>query len=97
MTDQIRRVSVQMRGGSIRYQAQNLRSVHIPAWSSLGERDVMALAGLYDEKDISKIDVCVNRMIAKVGNRQPERLRVQEFDFAVWVGGYSKFGGKEMR
>ena len=97
VTDQIRRVSVQMRGGSIRYQAQNLRSVHIPAWSSLGEKDMMALAALYDEKDISKIDVCVNRMIAKVGNRQPERLRVQEFDFAVWVGGYSKFGGKEMR
>ena len=63
----------------------------------LGDDENNALAGLYDEKDISKIDVCVNRMIAKVGNRQPERLRVQEFDFAVWVGGYSKFGGKEMR
>ena len=83
VTDQIRRVSVQMRGGSIRYQAQNLRSVHIPSWSSLEEGDVEALAGLFTEKDISKIDACVNRMIAMVGSRQPKRLMAQEFDFAV--------------
>ena len=83
VTDQIRRVSVQMRGGSIRYQAQNLRSIHIPAWDSLEGRDVEALAALYDEKDISAIDTCVNHVIARVGNRQPKRLIVQEFDFAV--------------
>ena len=83
VTDQIRRVSVQMRGGSIRYQAQNLRHVHIPAWSSLDETDVTALATLYGETDVTKIDRFINRLLEKVVDRQPKKLVVQEFDFAV--------------
>ena len=83
VTDQVRRVSVQMRGGSIRYQAQNLRNVHIPAWSSLDPGDVESLVALYEEKNLSKIDACVKRVIAKVGDRQPKKVTVQEFDFAV--------------
>ena len=83
VTDQIRRVSVQMRGGSIRYQAQNLRHVHIPAWSSLDEADVTALAALYGETDVAKIDRFINRLLEKVMDRQPKKLVVQEFDFAV--------------
>jgi hypothetical protein len=83
VTDQIRRVSVQMRGGSIRYQAQNLRHVHIPAWSSLDEADVTSLAGLYGETDVAKVDRFVESLLAKVVNRQPKKLVVQEFDFAV--------------
>ena len=83
VTDQIRRVSVQMRGGSIRYQAQNLRHVHIPAWSSLDAADVSALAGLYGEKDVAKIDYFIEGLLSKVAGRQPKKLVVQEFDFAV--------------
>ena len=83
VTDQIRRVSVQMRGGSIRYQAQNLRHVHIPAWSSLDEADVTSLAGLYGETDVAKVDRFVESLLAKVVDRQPKKLVVQEFDFAV--------------
>ena len=83
VTEQIRRVSVQMRGGSIRYQAQNLRHVHIPAWSSLDEADVTALAGLYGESDVARVDLLVESLLAKVVGRQPKKLVAQEFDFAV--------------
>ncbi len=83
VTDQIRRVSVQMRGGSIRYQAQNLRCVHVPAWDSLGEDERTSLADLYEERDKSKVDRCVDRIVADVGGRQPKKIVEQEFDFAV--------------
>ena len=81
VTEQVRRVSVQMRGGSIRYQAQNLRSIHIPAWSSLDQDDVKSLVILYNEEDVSKIDSCVDRLVSKVGCHQPTKAVVQEFDF----------------
>lgn len=83
VTDQIRRVSVQMRGGSIRYQAQNLRRVHIPAWSSLDESDVANLAGLYGETDVTKVNSFVESLLAKVADRQPKKPVAQEFAFAV--------------
>ena len=82
VTDQVRRVSVQMRGGSIRYQAQNLRNVHIPAWSSLDKEDAESLAAMYDEQDVSKINILVERIVSKVVGRQPKMAAVQEFDFA---------------
>ena len=78
----VRCVSVQMRGGSIRYQAQNLRNVHIPAWCSLEECDVAALVRLYVEKDISKVNACVDGIITKVSGRQPARISEQFFDFS---------------
>ena len=81
VTDQVRCVSVQMRGGCIRYQAQNLRNVHIPAWRSLEECDVAALVRLYAEKDISKVNACVDGIITKVSDRQPARISEQFFDF----------------
>ena len=83
VTEQIRRISVQMRGGSIRYQAQNIRQVHIPAWCSLDESDVEALSRLYGETDLSKVDCSVEELLARVMGRQPKQLVAQEFDFAV--------------
>ena len=68
---------------AIRYQAQNLRHVHIPAWSSLDEADVSSLAGFYEETDVAKVDRFVESLLAKVVDRQPKKLVVQEFDFAV--------------
>lgn len=85
VTNQMRCVSMQMRGGSIRYQSQNLRNIHIPAWSSLDERDVSTLATLYSEKDIKKIDACVERVVAKASFRQPPRISEQSFDFGSAV------------
>ena len=81
VTEQVRSLSTQMRGGSIRYQAQNLRNVHIPAWDSLDEEDVYSLALLYDEEDVSKIDACVNRLVARVVDRQPSQVVEQYLDF----------------
>ena len=82
VTEQVRRVSVQMRGGSIRYQAQNLRNVHIPSWRSLEEDDVELLVQLYNEKDVTKVNACVESVVEKVRDKQPARFREQFFAFA---------------
>ncbi len=74
VTDQIRRVSVQMRGGSIRYQAQNLRNVHIPFLSSLAESDVAVLSDLYFSKDQDRVDSEVERILAKAGTVKMPRM-----------------------
>ena len=81
VTEQVRRVSMQMRGGSIRYQAQNLRNVHIPALTSLDESDLETLARLYDEKDASRINAYVDSLVAKVCDKQPAKIREQFFAF----------------
>jgi hypothetical protein len=74
---------MQMRGGSIRYQAQNLRRVHIPAWDSLTNDDVETLGSLYEENDTSKINAYVECLIGRIRDKQPPRFVAQEFDFAV--------------
>ncbi|MGN0852148.1 MAG: Eco57I restriction-modification methylase domain-containing protein [Kiritimatiellia bacterium] len=74
VTDQIRRYSVQMRGGSIRYQAQNLRNVHIPAWDSLSEYDVSLLVSAYDEQDVSVIDRIVSEVLKGASSRQKPKM-----------------------
>lgn len=71
VTDQIKRISVQMRGGSVRYQAQNLRNVHIPAWESISPRAVSELENLYDCTDQAQIDGTVKRIACEVAYRQP--------------------------
>ena len=38
---------------------------------------------LYGETDVAKIDRFINRLLEKVVDRQPKKLVVQEFDFAV--------------
>ena len=73
VTSQIRNVSVQMRGGSIRYQAQNLRNVHIPAWSSLSEGDVEKLVGAYESNDTGHLDAVVDAVVRDSCSRQPVR------------------------
>ena len=71
VTSQIRNVSVQMRGGSIRYQAQNLRNVHIPAWSSLRESDVEKLVSAYESNDTEHLDAVVDAVVRDSTSRQP--------------------------
>lgn len=70
VTDQIRRVSVQMRGGNIRYQAQNLRKVRIPAWSSLTSCDVDSLVSLYENGREDEINRVVDLMLKHAKDRQ---------------------------
>ena len=73
VTSQIRNVSVQMRGGSIRYQAQNLRNVHIPAWSSLNAGDIEKLVAAYDSNDAEQLDEVVDAVVRDSSTRQPIR------------------------
>ena len=73
VTSQIRNISVQMRGGSIRYQAQNLRNVHIPAWSSLCESDVEKLVNAYESNDVEHLDAVVDAVVRDSTSRQPVR------------------------
>ena len=74
VTNQIRRVSVQMRGGNVRYQAQNLRNVHIPSWNTISSDDVSVLEALYTVSDLSVIDSAVTNLLARVVNLQPQKL-----------------------
>lgn len=71
VTSQIRNVSVQMRGGSIRYQAQNLRNVHIPAWSSLSASEVEELVRAYEANDADRLNEAVDVVVRDSASRQP--------------------------
>jgi hypothetical protein len=58
VTSQMRAHSVEMRGGSIRYQAQNLRQVHIPKLTSLNDsllHELSQSAASADQQQIDKI------------------------------------------
>ena len=66
VTSQVRMYSPQLRGGSLRYQAQVLRKVRIPRYSQLSEEHVFQLVQLYHEKDTSIVDKVVNQIISTV-------------------------------
>lgn len=53
---QVRAHSVQMRGGSVRYQAQTLRRVHVPAYASLRASVLERLLGLSHSASQEEID-----------------------------------------
>ena len=53
---QVRAYSVQMRGGSLRYQAQTLRKLRVPALASLSSDLVDRLASVASSEDQSEID-----------------------------------------
>ncbi len=74
VTEQIRSVSQEMRGGFIRYQASNLRKIHIPSYCSLEVQDVKQLVSLYGEQDVAKIDEAVNRIVQKTASKQKKAL-----------------------
>jgi hypothetical protein len=54
--NQVRAYSVQMRGGSIRWQAQTLRRLRVPHFASLSPRIVSALAEVADNHDQRIVD-----------------------------------------
>lgn len=54
--EQVKAISVQMRGGAVRYQAQVLRKLRIPLASSLAPELIQRLAAASDSTDQSAID-----------------------------------------
>lgn len=58
---QVRALSVQMRGGSLRYQAQTLRQLRVPALSTLSPDLVTSLAALGGSEDQAAIDALVSK------------------------------------
>lgn len=84
VTNQVRGVSLEMRGGFIRYQAQNLRQVHIPHVESLTQGDVERLVALYEETDAAKVDRVVDAIVRRAASRRQPVL-VQAELFAVDV------------
>lgn len=80
VTSQVRMYSSQLRGGSLRYQAQVLRKVRIPRYSQLSEEQVCQLVRLYHEKDTSIVDEVVNQIISTVkSNVSHQTLSYQPF------------------
>jgi hypothetical protein len=51
--------SVKMRGGYLRYQAQNLRRIHVPRWETLSAATRTRLAALSQSREQAEIDEAV--------------------------------------
>lgn len=86
VTNQVRCFSSEMRGGFIRYQAQNLRKVHIPHVHSLTEAEVECLAALYEEHERTRIDGIVDAVVRGAASRRMqtgEQKRLGEYLQAV--------------
>ena len=80
VTSQVRMYSPQLRGGSLRYQAQVLRKVRIPRYSQLSNAQVSQLVKLYHEKNTSIVDEAVNQIINTVReNLSHQPLSYQPF------------------
>lgn len=62
VTAQIRAHSVELRGGSIRYQAQNLRQVRIPSLSTINDALLHELSQVATSTDQQSIDSLVERL-----------------------------------
>lgn len=63
VTSQVRMLSPQLRGGSLRYQAQVLRNVRIPRISQLSGAQILQLEQLYYEPNLTKVNEYVDTML----------------------------------
>lgn len=66
VAEQVKKVSVAMRGGSIRYQSQNLRGIYIPMFTDLTAGEVDALASLAKVTSQERIDEMVWRVVNRI-------------------------------
>jgi len=64
---QISAVSVKMRGGMPRWQAQNLRRIRVPSIQDMPRGVRMRLAGLFDAKDAARIDAVLDGLVTGAG------------------------------
>ena len=70
VSDQVKKVSVALRGGSIRYQSQNLRGIYIPLFADLTSTEVRDLSLLAGSKEQEKIDSVVWRVVNRILGRK---------------------------
>lgn len=70
VAEQVKKVSVSLRGGSIRYQSQNLRGIYIPMFSDLTADERQDLASLASAKSQEKIDAAVWRTVNRILRRK---------------------------
>ena len=90
VTNQMRCLSTEMRGGFIRYQAQNLRNVRIPHAKSLSMADVERLAALYGERGRAAVDAAVDAVVQRAAARcvpDPAMKRREPFETPVQAVG----------
>lgn len=66
VADQIKKVSVSLRGGSVRYQSQNLRGIYIPSFSDLTVAEVRSLVLLAGSSSQMNIDEAVWRVVNRI-------------------------------
>lgn len=72
---------VRMSGGFLRFQAQYLRRIRVPA--RVGSRELAALAALAEEPDLDRLDAAV---LPLYGLSEDEARRVRQFAAAARVG-----------
>ena len=70
VADQVKKVSVALRGGSIRYQSQNLRGIYIPMFADLTLEEVRGLSVLATERSQKEIDRTVWRIVNRILRRK---------------------------
>ena len=70
VADQVKKVSVALRGGSIRYQSQNLRGIYIPLFADLTADEVRSLAMLATASSQARIDSAVWRAVNRILRRK---------------------------
>lgn len=90
VTNQMRCLSAEMRGGFIRYQAQNLRNVRIPHAKSLSMADVERLAALYGERGRAAVDAAVDAVVQRAAAQcvpDPAMKRREPFETPVQAVG----------
>ncbi|MGE3799836.1 MAG: modification methylase PaeR7I, partial [Candidatus Kapaibacterium sp.] len=64
---QVEAYSVQMRGGSLRYQAQTLRLIRIPTLATLRESDIEEFASLASCESVQPIDDLLHQVLDREG------------------------------
>lgn len=70
VAEQVRKVSVALRGGSIRYQSQNLRGIYIPMFQDLSAVEIRRLASLARASSQEEIDEAVWQVVNRILGRK---------------------------
>ncbi|MBZ5525060.1 MAG: hypothetical protein LAP21_22780, partial [Acidobacteriia bacterium] len=72
---QVRAYSVAMRGGHLRFQAQTLRKLRIPAFDSLNEQVLQALQTVHSSSSQSELDDVVDAAFEQHMKRMTNRAQ----------------------
>jgi adenine-specific DNA-methyltransferase len=58
----VRCYSVRMRGGALRFQAQNLRRIRVPVLDTLSEKIKKQLAAAFDDYDVAGANILTKKI-----------------------------------